>query len=160
MKSEGTVVKIAPPHGPGIKHTWIRHDMETLSAILSIYEGNQPVIDGFPVQIASNAGLYILFDVSFNKLLSRLSICRRFMTPWRSCDVTVKVNIASSCEVSDKHCKRYKSLRHPFPFYVLYFVFISARWSGLSVFVCLSATGPMTEIRALMTDPLGLLPDT
>ena len=41
-----------------------RHDMETLSTLLALCEGNPPVTDGFPSQWAGNTGFDVLFDVN------------------------------------------------------------------------------------------------
>ena len=41
--------------------------METLSALLALYEGIPPVSGGFPSISASNAGFGIFFDVRLNK---------------------------------------------------------------------------------------------
>ena len=44
--------------GTGISSvSLLGHDMETFPALLALYEGNPPVIDGFLSQRASNAGL-------------------------------------------------------------------------------------------------------
>ena len=42
---------------------WRRHDMETLSALLALCEGNPTVIGGFPSRRASNADFYVSFDI-------------------------------------------------------------------------------------------------
>ena len=47
--------------------TWWRHDMETLSALLALYEGNPRVTGGFPSQNANDADLNVSFDVSWTR---------------------------------------------------------------------------------------------
>ena len=42
----------------GKKHSWWRHQMETLSALLALCAGNSPVTGEFPAQRASNAELW------------------------------------------------------------------------------------------------------
>ena len=41
--------------------TWLRHDMETLSTLLVLCEGNPPSTGGFSSQSASNADLFSLW---------------------------------------------------------------------------------------------------
>ena len=60
-----------------IKQIWWRQEMESLSALLAIYEENQSAANGFPPQRASNCELCILFfcyseekENLFNKLLT------------------------------------------------------------------------------------------
>ena len=43
-----------------IFRSWWCHDMETIFALMALCEGNPPVIDGFPSQRASDAGLWSL----------------------------------------------------------------------------------------------------
>ena len=52
--------------------TWWCHDMEMLSSLLALCEGNPPVTGGFPPQRASNAGLWFSIILSLNKLLNKL----------------------------------------------------------------------------------------
>ena len=63
---------------------WRLHDMQTLSALVALWEGNSPVTEGFPSQS---------FDVSFvirlDKLRNKHSICCLFETPWLSLSFTV-----------------------------------------------------------------------
>ena len=49
--------------------SWWRHDMEILSAILALYEGNPPVTGGFP-QRPEMRCFDVLFVVSLNKVLT------------------------------------------------------------------------------------------
>ena len=51
--------------------------MESVSALLALCEGNQPVTGGFPQKGASGAG----FDVSLHERLSKQSSRRWFETP-------------------------------------------------------------------------------
>ena len=44
--------------------TWRRHDMDTLSALLALCEGNPPVTGGFLSQRASNAEIWCFFYIS------------------------------------------------------------------------------------------------
>ena len=53
------------------EHSWWRHQMEAFSALLAPCAGNSPVIGEFPSQMASNAELRYLCDVSWSKLLSK-----------------------------------------------------------------------------------------
>ena len=66
-----------------------RHQVETISALLALCEGNSPVIGGFPLQRASNTGFDVLFDVSLIKRLNNPSNRPWFETPgcslWRHC---------------------------------------------------------------------------
>ena len=61
--------------------TWRRHDVDTLSTLLALCEGNPPGTGGFLSQIASNAEIWCLFYIHLNKLLSKQS--------WRLSDATV-----------------------------------------------------------------------
>ena len=51
--------------------TWWRHGVETLSALLVVYEGKQPIITWFPSQWASNAGIWWFLDVSQNNCVQQ-----------------------------------------------------------------------------------------
>ena len=53
------------------EHSWWRHQMEAFSALLAPCAGNSPVIGEFPSQMASDAELRYLCDVSWSKLLSK-----------------------------------------------------------------------------------------
>ena len=67
-----------------------RHQMETVSALLAICEGNPPVTGGFLSQRASNTGFDDSFDVSLNKRLSKQTSRQWKETPgysfWRHCN--------------------------------------------------------------------------
>ena len=58
-----------------VGHGNVSHDMEMLSALLALCEGNPPVTGGFPSQRASNVKLHVLFPVSLTKLLNKQSSC-------------------------------------------------------------------------------------
>ena len=66
-----------------------RHDIETLSVLASLLEGNPPVTGGFPHKKSVIRNFVALFGVCLSKLLNQPSSCWSFDTPWRSCDVTV-----------------------------------------------------------------------
>ena len=62
--------------------TWWRHEMETLSALLALCEGNPPVTGGFPLKRQWRG--VVFFDLRLNKHLSKQSRCRWIETPSRS----------------------------------------------------------------------------
>ena len=65
-----------------------RHEMETLSALLTLCEGIPPVTG----RLASQRPMTlfgVFFDVRFNNLLNKQSCSRYFETTWRSVDVTL-----------------------------------------------------------------------
>ena len=72
--------------------TWLRHQMEILSASLTLYEGNPPatgegntpVTSGFPAQRPVTRSFDVFFDARLNKRLNKHSRCWWFETPWRS----------------------------------------------------------------------------
>ena len=66
------------------------YSMETLSALLALFEGNPPVTDGPRSQRATNASFDVFRDVSLNKRLNSgvAGELRRYDT---HCDVTVMV---------------------------------------------------------------------
>ena len=53
--------------------SWWRDQMDTFSASLAIYEGNSPVIGGFPSQRPVTQSLDIFIDLRLNKWLSKQS---------------------------------------------------------------------------------------
>ena len=74
--------------------TWWCHDIETLSALPIICEGNPLVIGGFHPVNASNMGLDAYFVVSLNKWFDKQSSCWWFKTSCCSSDtVTDKVYV-------------------------------------------------------------------
>ena len=66
---------------------WWCHAIETLSALLALYERNPPVTCGCPSQMASNMG----FDVSINKLqtVKLLVIWNTIAPMWSHCNVYI-----------------------------------------------------------------------
>ena len=54
-------------------HTWWRHQMETLSALLAICAGNPPVPGEFPSQRPVTRSFDVFFDLCLNKRLSKQS---------------------------------------------------------------------------------------
>ena len=69
-----------------VRMSWWRHQMETLSALLALCEGNSPVPGEFPSQRPATQS----FDLSLNKRFSKPSRRRWFDTPsrslWRHCN--------------------------------------------------------------------------
>ena len=63
---------------------WRRHQIETFSVLLAIWEGNPPVIGGFPSQRPVTRSFDVFFVVRLNKWLSKQSRCWWFETSWRS----------------------------------------------------------------------------
>ena len=70
--------------------TWWRHQMETLSALLALCEGNLPVTGRFPSQRPVTRSFDVFFDLRVNKRLSKQSRRRWFETLsrslWRHCN--------------------------------------------------------------------------
>ena len=70
--------------------TWRRHQMETLSAVLTLCAGNSPVTSEFPSQRQVTRSFGVLFHLCLNKRLSKQSRCCWFETPscslWRQCN--------------------------------------------------------------------------
>ena len=69
-------------------HTSWRHDMEPLSALLPLCEGN-PVTSGFPSQRDNNVELWYFFVVSMNKLLLNSRVAGGLRRHCCQCGVTV-----------------------------------------------------------------------
>ena len=68
-----------PADGPShsrTHHTWLWHDMETLSMSLAICEGNPPVTCGFPSHRASDINFDDFFDVCLNKWSNKQWSCQ------------------------------------------------------------------------------------
>ena len=69
---------------------WWRHQMETFSALLALFEGNLPVTGWFPSQSPVMRSVNVLFDLRLNKCLSKQSRRRWFKTQlrslWRHCN--------------------------------------------------------------------------
>ena len=74
--------------------TWWRHQMETFSALLALWEGNPPFNDGFPSQRPVTRS-FEFFYLCLNKRLSKQARHRWFETPlrslWRHCNDPLKV---------------------------------------------------------------------
>ena len=73
------------------QHSWWRHQMETLSALLALCVGNSPVPGEFPLQRPVTRSFDVFFDMRPNKRLSKQSWGWWFETPlhplWRHCNV-------------------------------------------------------------------------
>ena len=70
--------------------TWWHHQMETLSAILTLCAGNSPVTGEFPSHRPVTRSFDVFFDLHLNKRLSKQSRRWWFETPsrslWRHCN--------------------------------------------------------------------------
>ena len=68
----------------------VYHQMETFSALLSLYAGNSPVTGEFPPQRLVMRNFDVFFDLHPNRRLSKHSSRRWFETPlrslWRHCN--------------------------------------------------------------------------
>ena len=80
--NKSTVTKITTKHTCKLHSSWLRHDMEALSALQALCEGNPPVTGGFPSQRASDAGFDAFFGVILNKTLNKQYSYRWFETLW------------------------------------------------------------------------------
>ena len=74
--------------------SWLRHHMETFSALLAFYVGNPPMAGGFPrAQRPVTRSFDVFFDLRLNRRLSKQWRRRRFETPlrslWRHCNVVI-----------------------------------------------------------------------
>ena len=73
-----------------LSKTWWRHQMEALSALLTICAGNSPVTGEFPSQRPVTRSFDVFFDLHLNKRSSEQSRRRWFETPscplWRHCN--------------------------------------------------------------------------
>ena len=69
---------------------WRRHHMETFSTLLSLFEGNPPVTDGFPSQRPVMRSFAVFFGLRLKKTLSKQSRGRWCETLscslWRHCN--------------------------------------------------------------------------
>ena len=63
--------------------SWWRHQMETLSALLAVCEGNSPVTGEFHAQRPVTRSFDVFFDLCLYKRLSKQSWGWRFKTPSR-----------------------------------------------------------------------------
>ena len=61
---------------------WLRHQMETFSALLALCAGNSPVTGEFPAQRPVTRSFDIFFDLHLNKRLSKQSWGWWFETQW------------------------------------------------------------------------------
>ena len=73
---------------------WWCHDMETLSALLALCDGNLLVTSGFPSPVKQTFDIYLMsvwtnFEVSINKLFNKHSSGRWSEMSWCYCDNTV-----------------------------------------------------------------------
>ena len=70
--------------------TWWRHQMETFSALLTLFAGNSPVIGEFPAQRPVTRSFDVSFHLRLYKRLSKQSWGWWFETPscslWRHCN--------------------------------------------------------------------------
>ena len=73
-----------------VRYNMIGHDLEELSMLLALCEGNPPMTGGFPSQRSSNMGFEVFVDVSLNKLLKKtvelLVISYGMMLIWHHCN--------------------------------------------------------------------------
>ena len=85
--------------------SWRCHDMEMLSELLALCEGNPPVTGW---KVSSRKGLImqscaVFYDFSWNKLWNKQLSCQWFEMPWRSCGVTVMCCAFQRCSVWNMH---------------------------------------------------------
>ena len=80
-------------------HTWWRHQMETVSALLAICAGNSPVPGEFPTQRPVTRGFDVFFDLRPNKRLSKQPRGWWFETPswslWRHRNGTQGIRLSN-----------------------------------------------------------------
>ena len=71
--------------------SWWRHQMETFSALLTLCEGNSPVIGEFPSRRPVTRTFDVFFDLRLNNWLRKPPRRRWFETPpcllWRHCNM-------------------------------------------------------------------------
>ena len=74
-----------------VSNSWLRHQMNVLSTILALCEGNPPISGGFSSQRPLTWSFDDFFALRLNKRLSKQSRHRWFETPsrplWRHCNV-------------------------------------------------------------------------
>ena len=72
------------------RDAWWRHQMETFSALLALFEGNSSVTSEFPSQRAVTRSFDVFFDLHLIRRLDKQSRRRWFDTPlrplWRHCN--------------------------------------------------------------------------
>ena len=56
----------------------MRHQLETVSALVALCKGNPPVTSGFPSQMVSNADFDVFFYISLSKRLNKRTRCQWF----------------------------------------------------------------------------------
>ena len=75
-----------------LHNPWLRHKMETFSALLALCAGNSPVTGEFPHTKASDAELWCFFYLRLNGRLNKQSRGWRFETSslslWRHCSAS------------------------------------------------------------------------
>ena len=75
---------------PQLDITWWHHQMETFSALLSLFAGNSSVTGEFPTQRPVTRNCDVVFDLRLNKRLSKQSWGWGFETLsrplWRHCN--------------------------------------------------------------------------
>ena len=90
-------IKTSPHYWPFVKeisHSWWRHQMEAVSALLAICAGNSPVSGEFPTQRPVTQSFDVFFILRLNKQLSKQWWGWWFETPWgplwHHCNVDTK----------------------------------------------------------------------
>ena len=80
---------------------WLRHQMETFSALLALCAGNSPLTGEFPSQRPVTRSFYVFFDLRLNKRLSKQSWGWWFETPlwsfWCHCNDHITVCRGGFC---------------------------------------------------------------
>ena len=101
------------PDGPIVDQRW-RHELETFSALLALYEEGPPVTGGFPSKRPVTQNFDVFFDMRLNKQLSKQSGRRWFETPWRSlwrhCNAETSHDFTGRNEIIPKLDKRMNCL--------------------------------------------------
>ena len=84
------VTNLATTHHQSVSMARWRHEMETFSALLALWEGNSPVTGEFPSLRPATRSFDVFFDLRLNKRLSKQWRRRYFETPlhptWRHCN--------------------------------------------------------------------------
>ena len=85
---------VGPCYDEITPHSWLRHQMETFSALLAICAGNSPVSGEVPAQRPVTRIFDVFFDLRLNKPMSKQWWGWWFETLsrplWRHCNVTWK----------------------------------------------------------------------
>ena len=91
--------------------TWWRHQMETFSALLTIFAWNSPVTGEFHAKRPVTRSFDVFFDMRLNKRLSKQSWCWWFETPsrplWRHCNDRLR-----TFSYVGSHLRNYVSIDH------------------------------------------------